>query len=664
MKLNPQQQAAVEYLSGPLLVLAGAGSGKTRVITEKIAYLIGKMGLAPEKIAAITFTNKAAREMGDRIRRRLKNKNTQGLTLCTFHALGWRILREHAEQLGFRPGISILDERDTLQLVRDLLVPGTNADVVRQARWQLSRWKNMALDVAEAEQYAKSPGEVAALSLYQRYQSQLKTLNAVDFDDLIMLPLQLLKREDIRILWQEKLRYLLVDEYQDTNETQYQLLQLLSGSRGAYTAVGDDDQSIYAFRGAQPENINQLGVDYPQLKVIKLEQNYRSSGRVLSAANAVIANNPHAHEKKLWSALPEGELIRIIPCKDEQDEARKVTSEILHRKFTRNAHYGEFAVLYRGNFQSRVFEQALREQKVPYHLSGGISFFDRTEIKDLLCYFRLMINPSDNTAFLRIVNTPRRGLGAGTVAKVAETAAEMKLSLLDAARHSHCIDKLSTRAAESLRDFTDTILRFGAAGEHGDPNAAIQDLVKSIHYSQWLQDQAETPKDAEWRQKNVDELLAWIERIAQASDTNMNLTDLIGQLTLMTSLNDDEDPGEVVRLMTLHAAKGLEFKHVFMVGVEEGLLPHKMSLDEGGEEEERRLMYVGITRAEETLTLCHASKRKRFGERLNCKPSRFLDELPENCVLKTGSGSDEEATETEDRAKAHLANLGSMFGDS
>ncbi|MBE9549891.1 MAG: UvrD-helicase domain-containing protein [Proteobacteria bacterium] len=662
MKLNPQQQAAVEYLSGPLLVLAGAGSGKTRVITEKIAYLISNMGLAPEKIAAITFTNKAAREMRERISKRLKNHNTRGISLCTFHALGWRILREHAQTLDYRPGISILDERDTMQLVRDLLVPGTKADIVRQARWQLSRWKNMALDVSEAEEHARSPGEIAALSLYQRYQAQLKTLNAVDFDDLIMLPLQLLRHEEIRTLWQEKLRYILVDEYQDTNETQYQLLQLLCGSRGAFTAVGDDDQSIYAFRGAQPENINQLGVDYPKLKVIKLEQNYRSSGRVLKAANAVIANNPHAHEKKLWSALPEGDLLRIIPCDDEQDEARKVTSEILHRKFTRNSHYGEFAILYRGNFQSRVFEQALREQRVPYHLSGGISFFDRTEIKDLLCYFRLLINPTDNTAFLRVVNTPKRGLGTGSIAKVAETAAEMQCGLLDAARHSHCIDRLSPRVAESMRDFTDTVLRLGAAGEHGDPMAAIQELVKSINYSQWLKDQAETPKDAEWRQKNVDDLLSWVGKLAETGGPGMNLTDLIGQLTLMTSLNDDEDPGQVVRLMTLHAAKGLEFKHVFMVGVEEGLLPHKMSLDEGGEEEERRLMYVGITRAEETLTICHAKKRKRFGEALTCKPSRFLDELPEDCVLRSGSGSEVEEEEKQDRAKAHLANLEAMFG--
>ncbi|MCF6262692.1 MAG: UvrD-helicase domain-containing protein [Xanthomonadales bacterium] len=662
MKLNPQQQAAVEYLSGPLLVLAGAGSGKTRVITEKIAYLVSNMGLAPEKIAAITFTNKAAREMRERIGKRLKNHNIRGLTLCTFHALGWRILREHASVLDYRPGISILDERDTMQLVRDLLVPGTKADIVRQARWQLSRWKNMALDVIEAEEHASSPGEIAALSLYQRYQTQLKTLNAVDFDDLIMLPLQLLQREEIRTLWQEKLRYLLVDEYQDTNETQYRLLQLLSGSRGAFTAVGDDDQSIYAFRGAQPENINQLGIDYPRLKVIKLEQNYRSSGRVLKAANAVIANNPHTHEKKLWSALPEGELIRIIPCEDEQDEARKVTSEILHRKFTRNSQFGEFAVLYRGNFQSRVFEQALREQQVPYHLSGGISFFDRTEIKDLLCYFRLLINPTDNTAFLRVVNTPKRGLGAGTVAKVAETAAAMQCGLLDAARHSHCINRLGPRMAESLQDFTATILRLGAAGEHGDPMTAIEDLLTAINYSQWLQDQAETPKDAERRQKNVDDLLRWITRLAENGGPGMNLTNLIGQLSLMTSLNDDEDPGQVVRLMTLHAAKGLEFKHVFMVGVEEGLLPHKMSLDEGGEDEERRLMYVGITRAEETLTICHAKKRKRFGEVLKCKPSRFLDELPEECILRSGSGSEIEISEKQDRAKAHLANLEAMFG--
>ncbi len=662
MQLNPQQQAAVEYLAGPVLVLAGAGSGKTRVITEKIAYLVDKMGLSPTKIAAITFTNKAAKEMRERIGRRLKGKNTSGLILCTFHALGWRILRQHSDIVGYRPGISILDERDTLQLVRDLLTPGTQADKVRQARWQLSRWKNMALGVDEAEANASSAGEIAAVTLYKSYQQQLQTLNAVDFDDLIMLPLQLLQDQEIRSIWQEKLRYLLVDEYQDTNETQYRLLKLLTGTRGAITAVGDDDQSIYAFRGAQPENIRQLGIDFENLKVIKLEQNYRSSGRVLKAANSVIANNPHEHEKKLWSALPEGELLRIIPCDDDQDEARRVTSEILHRKFTRNSHYGEFAILYRGNFQSRVFEQALREQRIPYHLSGGTSFFDRTEIKDLLCYFRLLVNPTDNTAFLRVVNTPRRGLGAGSMAKVAKTAAEFKVGMLDASRHDACLQLLSPRVATSMQAFSDLILRIGAEGEHADPMAAIKTLVEEINYSQWLRDQAETPQDAERRQKNVDDLLSWIERIYKSADASMNLTDLVGQLTLMTSLDEDEDPGQVVRLMTLHAAKGLEFKHVFMVGVEEGLLPHQMSLDEGGEEEERRLMYVGITRAEDTLTLTHAAKRKRYGEVIRCKPSRFLDELPEECILTTGTGSEQEESEKQDRAKAHLANLEALFG--
>ena len=660
MKLNPQQQAAVEYLAGPLLVLAGAGSGKTRVITEKIAYLISNMGLSPTKIAAITFTNKAAKEMRERISRRLKGQNANGLILCTFHALGWRILRQHSAAVDYRPGISILDERDTLQLVRDLLSPGTQADKVRQARWQLSRWKNLALDVGEAEANASSAGEIAAVVLYKRYQEQLKTLNAVDFDDLIMLPLQLLQDQEIRTIWQEKLRYLLVDEYQDTNETQYRLLKLLTGSRGAITAVGDDDQSIYAFRGAQPENIQQLGLDFENLKVIKLEQNYRSSGRVLKAANAVIANNPHEHQKQLWSALPEGELLRIIPCENERDEARRVTSEILHRKFTCNNHYGEFAILYRGNFQARVFEQSLREQRVPYHLSGGTSFFDRTEIKDLLCYFRLLVNPTDNTAFLRVVNTPRRGLGASTIAKVATAAAELEVGMLDASRHASCLQTLTPRVATSMREFSDLILRIGAEGEHGDAVAAIKALVKEINYSQWLLDQAETPQDAERRQKNVEDLLSWVETIYTSADASMNLTDLVGQLTLMTTLNEDEDPGQVVRLMTLHAAKGLEFKHVFMVGVEEGLLPHQMSLDEGGEEEERRLMYVGITRAEETLTLTHASRRKRFGEVLRCTPSRFLAELPEECILTTGS--EQEQAEKHDRAKAHLANLESLFG--
>ncbi len=662
MNLNPQQQAAVEYNDGPLLVLAGAGSGKTRVITEKVAWLI-RQGLPPGKIAAITFTNKAAREMRQRVKRRLRGQDISKLVISTFHALGWRLLREHADVLGYRRGISILDDTDSGQIVRDLLGGNPKPDQIQLARGQLSRWKNQAVTAAAAEAQIGSGGEARLAQLYHRYQEQLKTLNAVDFDDLIMLPVLLLQDQDIRTRWQESLRYLLIDEYQDTNGSQYQLLKLLAGSRGALTAVGDDDQSIYGWRGAEPENIRRLADDYPALQVVKLEQNYRCSGKVLKAANAVIANNPHLFDKKLWSALPAGEDVRIIACKDEQDEARQVVSEILHKQFTGNARHGEFAILYRGNHQSRVFEQALREHRIPYHLSGGTSFFERTEIKTLLCYFRLLVNVEDNTAFLRVVNTPRREIGATSVAAIARQAAEHRTSLFEAAIRQDTQQQLSARSGQRLRGFCNWLIELGDRGERGDPLAVVNQVVDDIGYERWLRDQADQPQEAERRWANVKELLGWIERLYQQGDPNAGLTDLIGQLSLLTSLDTEDDPGQVVRLMTLHAAKGLEFKHVFLVGMEEGLLPHRTSLEEGGEEEERRLLYVGITRAQDTLTLSYASRRRRYGEVIRGEPSRFLEELPADCINWTGEGREPNAEDAKQRAKAHMANLRAMFGD-
>ena len=407
IQLNDQQKAAVLHTKGPLLVVAGAGSGKTRVIIEKIVHLVQNLGLPGSRIAAITFTNKAAREMKERLVKRLGKEKAAGITLSTFHSLGWKILRTHHAELGYRPGISILDETDSQTVVRDLLPEGTSPENVRLARAQVSRWKNQAMGSADINTDAASGGEQSIWKLYRLYEEHLKNLNAVDFDDLILQPLRALGRENIRLKWQQEIRYLLVDEYQDTNETQYQMLRLLAGEDGRLTAVGDDDQSIYGWRGAQPGNLQQLSRDYPDLSIVKLEQNYRSCGTVLKAANALIANNPHEIQKRLWSALHEGEAIRVIPCKDEQEEAGTIAAEILHRHLTSRARWGDFAVLYRGNHQSRVLEQALREQRIPYHLSGGTSFFERTEIKDLMCYLRLAVNPDDNTAFVRIVEAQR-----------------------------------------------------------------------------------------------------------------------------------------------------------------------------------------------------------------------------------------------------------------
>ena len=662
IQLNDQQHAAVTYTSGPLLVLAGAGSGKTRVIIEKIVYLVGQRGLPGAKIAAITFTNKAAKEMKERLARRLGADEAGGITVSTFHSLGWKILREHHELLGYRPGISILDENDSQTVVRDLLPEGTAPEMVRLARAQLSRWKNRALAAGDEGVSAESAGEEAIWRLYGRYEEHLKNLNAVDFDDLILQPLRALQDENVRLQWQQRIRYLLVDEYQDTNETQYRMLRLLAGDDGRLTAVGDDDQSIYGWRGAQPENLQQLAEDYPSLKVVKLEQNYRSCGTVLNAANALIANNPHAIEKRLWSALGDGDAIRVVPCGDEKEEAAMIAAEILHKKHTGRGTWGDFAVLYRGNHQSRVLEQALREQRIPYHLSGGTSFFERTEIKDLMCYLRLAVNPADNTAFLRVVNTPRRDIGVASRGHIAQYAGAHHLSLFEAATQGACRAALPGRSAQSLARFCDLVIATGDRGQRADPIEAVQDLFDEIGYETWLREQTDKPAHLERRLENVKELLAWLKRLHEDTP-GQGLTDLMGRLSLLTSLDKDKEPDGQVRLMTLHGSKGLEFPHVFLAGVEEDLLPHRNSLEEGGEQEERRLLYVGITRAQYSLTLSFAKHRRRFGEHISCEPSRFLDELPAELLEWKGEDQEKDHARTRERATVHLDRLKQMFSE-
>ena len=668
-QLNRQQRAAVEYTDGPLLVLAGAGSGKTRVITEKIVWLAENRHLPADRIAAITFTNKAAKEMRQRAASLLEQGRGSARQatplISTFHSLGWRLLRQHAADLGLRPGISILDEQETLGLVRELLPSNTPKDAIQQARWQISRWKNQALraDGQVPEQLGR---QASVWALYEKYQQQLRDLNAVDFDDLILLPLVLLEDPDIRGQWQERIRYLLVDEYQDTNETQYQLLKALTGERAALTAVGDDDQSIYGWRGAQPENLDQLAEDFPALEVIKLEQNYRSRQTILSAANAVIANNPHTHEKRLWSALGEGEPIRILPCDDDRTEAMQVAADIQYQGMVRKALPAEFAILYRSNHQSRLFEQALRERKIPYHLSGGVSFFDRTEIKDLLCYLRLLVNPDDNTAFLRIINTPRREIGAKSLSLIGQQAADHGSSLFEASLRPDTRQMLPRRASDSLREFCNLMQRIAEQGERSDPLEAITDLIDAIDYRQWVADQSDSPARADRRLANIDELIGWIRRMAEPDDpiygdSGLTLTDLLAQLSLLSSLEDD-DPGQAVRLMTLHAAKGLEFECVYMVGVEEGLLPHQNSVAESGDAEERRLMYVGITRAQQQLTLTYAHERRRFGEVEACRPSRFLKELPDELVQWDGQAPENTEAERQ-KTQANFKQLRAMLGE-
>ncbi len=662
--LNPAQRAAVRHVDGPLLVLAGAGSGKTRVITHKIAYLIGECGLSARHIVAVTFTNKAAREMRERVGRLLEGRAGRGLTLSTFHTLGLNILRREHARLGFKAGFSIFDAQDSSHLVNELVRKARISLDPDRARWQISDWKNDCIDPETALARASEPFTLAAAQLYLEYQRSLKAYNAFDFDDLILAPVTLLGRDaEAREHWQNRIRHLLVDEYQDTNGAQYELVRLLVGRLGHFTAVGDDDQSIYTWRGARPENLRRLKEDYPRLEVIKLEQNYRSSGCILKCANRLIANNPHVFEKRLWSELGYGEPIRVLPCKDPEAEAEKVVSEILHRRFTQGARDGDFAILYRGNHQSRPFEKVLREHRIPYHLSGGISFFEYTEVKDLVAYLRLLVNEDDDRAFLRVVNTPRREIGAATLEKLGTYAGERGIGLLAACFELGLESRLSARAAKRLRGFAEWVVDFADRARRGDPVAAFKELLADIDYARWLDDTTRDPEAAARKWANVEELVGWLERTAGQFEGEASLRDLVNRMALMDILDREKDGagGDAVHLMTLHAAKGLEFPHVFLVGMEEGLLPHRTSIDEDNLEEERRLAYVGITRAQRTLTLTYARKRKRAGEWSVTEPSRFLEELPRDDLA--WEGRDEVSSEArQSRGQAHIANLRGLLG--
>ncbi len=664
MQLNPQQLAAVHYSHGPLLVLAGAGSGKTRVISEKIAYLIQQKHLLPEKIAALTFTNKAAREMRKRVGKMLGKEIAKAVIICTFHSLGLKIIRYHCDTLGLRNGFSIFDPQDCSAILRDLLPKGTKPEQVDAVRWQISNWKNAGnlpehLEIDSDEEFQQHYFET-----YQKYQQQLINYNGVDFDDLILLPLQLLRTDpNAQIQWQERIRYLMVDEYQDTNGSQYDLVKLIVGERAAFTVVGDDDQSIYGWRGAQAENLGLLKQDFKQLELIKLEQNYRSTPTILNAANHLIANNPHEFTKKLWSNAATGNNIRILKCTDAEHEAQKVAGEILHGVFTGQQKHGDFAILYRSNFQSRAFEKALRQHRIPYLLSGGLGFFERSEIKDIMSYLRLLSNLDDDHAFLRVINTPRREIGASSVAKLAKLATERNISLFQACSGMAIENVLGLRKAKKFKDFSHWLNELTQLSEE-NPLLAINKLIEDIDYQSWIKEQSKDAALALRRMENISDLVEWMSQLYQQNERSQSLAELISELCLMT--DHDKDPDETsdcVRLMTLHASKGLEFPHVFLVAVEEGILPHANSIEQGTLDEERRLAYVGITRAEKNLIISYATKRSRFGEINLCKPSRFLSEIPSDLVDWEGRDGIKDKAAAKTRARAHIASLKGMFDD-
>lgn len=668
MRLNPSQQQAVEFVDGPCLVLAGAGSGKTRVITNKIAHLIRQCGYQPRQIAAVTFTNKAAREMKERVAQTLGKKEARGLIISTFHTLGLEIIKREYKALGIKANFSLFDDQDQMALLKELTsdLLEEDKDLLQQLISSISNWKNDLLSPDHVVGQARSEKEHHFAECYRRYELHLKSCNVLDFDDLISKPTLLLyHNEEVRERWQQKIRYLLVDEYQDTNTSQYQLVKLLVGHRARFTVVGDDDQSIYSWRGARPQNLVLLSQDFPKLNVIKLEQNYRSSGRILKAANILIANNPHVFEKKLFSELGYGVPLKVLTANNEDHEAERVIGELIAHHFINKTRYKDYAILYRGNHQSRIFEKMLMQNRIPYRISGGTSFFSRPEIKDLLAYLRVLTNPEDDSAFLRIVNTPRREIGPKTIQKLGEWANQRGKSLYQASFDLGLEQSLTGKGLTALQQFTHWMDKIVQQSER-EPLLAVRDLLRETDYESWLYETSASTKAAEMRMKNVNQLFTWMSEMIEGDELNdpMSLSQVVTRFTLrdMMERGEDDEESDQVQLMTLHASKGLEFPYVFLVGMEEGLLPHQSSIDENNIDEERRLAYVGITRAQRELFFTHCRERRQYGELIRPEISRFLLELPQDDLEWEQQRKVVSAEERMQKGQSALADIKARLG--
>ncbi|WP_247664285.1 ATP-dependent helicase [Ideonella alba] len=659
--LNAAQMAAVHHLAGPCLVLAGAGSGKTRVITHKIARLL-QADVPARRIAAITFTNKAALEMRERARALVGPRAAKDLVISTFHSLGVRLLREDGGLLGLKPQFSILDADDVLGVLRDA---GSCSDnkIARQWQWTISLWKNQGLNSTTALAAASNDEELLAAKVMRLYEERLIAYQAVDFDDLIGLPLKLLTtREEARSKWQKAFGHVLVDEYQDTNAVQYELLKALVGpadspARVPFTAVGDDDQSIYGWRGATIENLKRLPEDFPDLKVIPLEQNYRSTGAILRAANAVIAGNPKLFEKKLWSDLGDGEPVRVIECDGEEHEAERAVAFIQGLRAqgaSGGTDFAHFAILYRTNFQSKVLEHKLRAAQIPYKVSGGQSFFDKAEIKDLCAWLRLLVNQDDDPAFLRAATTPKRGIGHTTLGKLGEFSAQWKVSMFEALFAESLAAALGAKAIATLHEFGRAVneLEYKARTTvgHDDARALLMGWLTDIGYEQHLYDNEDSEKVAAARWNNVIDFVDWVSRRCGGEIRNeggiveetekQSVLDVAQTISVILSLAERGEETDQVTLTTLHASKGLEWPHVMLAGVNEGILPFKSDGEDMTPErleEERRLMYVGITRAQRTLVVSTLRRRKKGRDTVQGVPSRFIAEMK---LSEAGSGED------------------------
>ncbi|MGV6988280.1 DNA helicase Rep [Testudinibacter sp. P80/BLE/0925] len=668
MKLNPQQQNAVEYVTGPCLVLAGAGSGKTRVIINKIAYLIEKCGYQPKQIAAVTFTNKAAREMKERVAHSIGKQASKGLTVSTFHTLGFDIIKREYRHLGYKANITLFDQHDQLALLKALTEPYLKGDkdLLNQLLNTISNWKNDLILPERAKGIADGQKQLLFALCYEQYHNQIRAYNALDFDDLIMLPTLLFQQyPEVRSRWQEKIRYLLVDEYQDTNTSQYELIKLLVGEQARFTVVGDDDQSIYSWRGARPQNMIRLRDDFPQLAVIKLEQNYRSSQRILHAANILIDNNDHVFDKKLFSTLDHGEKLQVIEAKNEEHEAERIVAELVAHRFIRKTQYKDYAILYRGNHQSRLLEKMLMQNRIPYKISGGTSFFSRAEIKDMMAYLRLVVNQDDDAAFLRIVNTPKREIGTATLEKLGQLAQEKQISLFAAVFEFELIQRLTPRAYQALQHFARWIVELNDHALRSEPESAVREMLSALQYQEYLFEHAASPAQAEMQSKNVATLFEWVADMLRGDEYNdaMTLNQVVTRLTLrdMLERGEDDDESDQVQLMTLHASKGLEFPYVYLVGMEEGILPHQTSIDEDNVEEERRLAYVGITRAQQELTFSLCKERRQYGELIRPEVSRFLLELPQDDLQWERDKPPLTSQQIEQKTSSHVSNLKALL---
>ncbi|UDG81231.1 ATP-dependent DNA helicase Rep [Candidatus Hartigia pinicola] len=636
MLLNLNQQLAVEFINGPCLVLAGAGSGKTRVITNKIIYLIRECAYNPRQIAALTFTNKAASEMKERLAQTLGKKAAKGLIISTFHSLGLEIIKREYQALKMNANFSLIDNQDQIALLKELTsdLLKKDKDLLQQLISSISNWKNDLVSPNQVLELEKSEKRKYFLECYHRYDLYLKSCNILDFDDLISYPtLLLLHNKDVRERWQKKIQYLLVDEYQDTNTSQYQLIKLLVGPTSRFTVVGDDNQSIYSWRGARPKNLILLSQDFPTLHVLKLEENYRSSGRILKAANILISNNPHLFKKKLFSKLNYGPTLKVLTAYNEEHEGEKVISELITHHFINKTQYKDYAILYRSNHQARIFEKILIKNRIPYRISGSTDFFSLPEIKDLIAYFRVITNPDDNSAFLRIINTPRREIGPKTIQKLGAWANQRGKSLYQSSFDLGLEQTLTGKGLVALKQFVYWIDKIIQQSKY-EPLLVIRNLLCEINYESWLYEVSTNTKVVEMRMKNIKQLFSWISDMVKGNDLvdPMSLNQVVTRFTLRYILERSECDEQLnqVHLMTLHASKGLEFPYVFLVGMDEGLLPHQISIDQENINEERRLVYVGITRAQKELFFTHCSERRQHGECVFPDLSRFLLELPQD----------------------------------